>query len=279
MNNIIIKSLHVYPIKSCRGLERSRCLVDPLGLDHDRRMVIVNSKGEFMAQRIGKGRRGIPEMCLLKLTIGMDYFHLEIPKIDLLQVPFSHQGGEEIKVDIWGDTVQAVEVSTNISEKITQFLSKYIQDTYKLVWVPVNKGRPSRSKTIGSKIAAHDQEPFLVVSEESLNDLNQKILETGGTIVPMDRFRPNIVLSGGGAYWEDTVETISIGTVTLHRVGSCVRCAIPGIIQYSGERDKEPLSTLAIHRKNPEGKGVIFGSYFRHEGMGVIEPGNKLIIK
>jgi uncharacterized protein YcbX len=115
-----------------------------------------------------------------------------------------------------------------------------------------------------------DAYPFLLVGQSSLDDLNSKLMET----LPMNRFRPNIVFTGGGPYEEDTMHTFTIGNITFYGVKLCARCVMTTIDQENGRSGKEPLKTLARYRlKN---KKIMFGQNLAHEGLGEIRIGDEL---
>src|SRR5262249_19187395 len=117
-----------------------------------------------------------------------------------------------------------------------------------------------------------DGYPFLLISEASLSDLNERLAEP----VPMNRFRPNIVTSGSGSYAEDRWKTIRIGTLEFRVVKPCDRCVITTVNQSTGDKGIEPLRTLATYRKSEA--GVIFGQNLVHQGTGSIYVGDSIEI-
>jgi uncharacterized protein len=111
-----------------------------------------------------------------------------------------------------------------------------------------------------------DAYPFLLMTESSVADLNDRIQENGGDPVPMNRFRPNIVTDGSGALDEDTWTRFSIGGVTFRNAGPCARCIVTTTNQSTGERGKEPLRTLATYRRDAaDPTDVNFGINLIHE--------------
>jgi uncharacterized protein len=130
---------------------------------------------------------------------------------------------------------------------------------------------PVYARTERDQVHFADGYPFLLISQESLGDLNSRLAEP----LPMNRFRPNIVVAGGGApYLEDGWKRIRIGEMIFHVAKSCARCAITTTDQATAERGKEPLATLATYRKVE--RGVLFGQNLLHEANGTLRVGDRL---
>ena len=110
--------------------------------------------------------------------------------------------------------------------------------------------------------------PLLLASESSLADLNRRLPAP----LPMNRFRPNLVVRGAPAWAEDGWKRIRIGAVELALVKPCPRCAIPSVDQETGRRTGvEPLRTLAEFRRGEE--GALFGMNLVHLDRGELEVG------
>src|SRR5690606_28059433 len=109
--------------------------------------------------------------------------------------------------------------------------------------------------------------PFLITSQGSLDELNRQLQAKGQAPVPMNRFRPNIVLQGLDAYEEDYLAGLRIRHLTLAQVKRCARCPIPNIDQATAQSSSEPGLTLAEHRQFPE--GLLFGVNAVVAGAGV----------
>jgi uncharacterized protein YcbX len=115
--------------------------------------------------------------------------------------------------------------------------------------------------------------PFLLISEASLADLNRRI----GRTLPMQRFRPNLVVRGCAPYAEDHWRRIRIGGVGFRLVKPCSRCIIPSIDPATGERDgSEPLATLSRYRQT--GNKVYFGQNLIHDGPGRLAVGDRVVV-
>jgi hypothetical protein len=118
----------------------------------------------------------------------------------------------------------------------------------------------------GDRVSFADAYPLLVTTEASLRELNRRISEALGDPVPMNRFRPNLVLSGSEAFAEDTWKRIRIGNVVFRSAGPCARCIMTTTDQTTGQRGHEPLKTLAAFRRDPrEPSQVNFGQNLVNE--------------
>jgi uncharacterized protein YcbX len=113
----------------------------------------------------------------------------------------------------------------------------------------------------------------LVTTTASLNDLNSRL----EIPVPMDRFRPNIVIDGASPYEEDTWKYIRIGDQLLQFGKKCGRCTVTTIDQESGVSSHEPLKTLSTYRK--DGSKVCFGSYYLPYTKGNISVNDVIVVK
>jgi uncharacterized protein YcbX len=175
--------------------------------------------------------------------------------------------GLEIKVRVWDDWCGSIDQG----DEIARWLSDYLECECRLVrladmTVRHLDERYSRSGETGFA----DGFPFLLISEESLTDLNGRLVEP----LPMNRFRPNIVATGSSSYAEDGWQTIRIGTLEFRVVKPCARCVITTVDQATGNKGTEPLKTLATYRKSE--RGVMFGQNLVHCGSGSISVGDPI---
>lgn len=242
-------ALWVYPVKSCRGLLLSEARLTSRGLEHDREWMITRTDGTFITQR------EFPLLALIQTALDKDRLTLAAPKQGSLEVPLKSEPGLPREVRVWKDTCAA----TDQGDQAAGWLSDFLGLNVRLVRFDLSRRRLSNSHWTGeweAENAFADAFPILVLSEESLSDLNQRV---EGAALPMNRFRPNIVVNGGGAYVEDRTERWSSNGVTLRMVKPCVRCRITTTDQETAEVGKEPLRTLAQYRRDEELGGVIFG--------------------
>lgn len=245
MPELKLTQIWIYPIKSLGGISLSSAKVMGKGLQYDRRWMLVDESGVCMTQRV------YPKMALFKLSfnngqliITRDQHSL---KLDPEKRPISHA----ITVSIWNDKVSAFEVDPSYSK----WFSTLLGVPCRLIHFPEENARPvdPRYKVNDEHVSLADAYPFLIIGQSSLDDLNSKLANS----VPMNRFRPNFVFTGGAPYEEDTWRNFSIGSTRFVGVKLCDRCVLTTVNQDSAEKGIEPLKTLTSFRKR-ENK-VYFG--------------------
>ncbi len=242
-----IAALFVYPVKGCRGIALPSARVTERGLEHDREWMVVDSAGRFVTQRTE------PRLASIATAITATSLTLTVPGAEPLQVPLD-QSGVTGAVTVWRDTVPGIDQGSAAAA----WLSARLDGAYRLVRFDPAARRlcnPAYAGDSGAHTAFADGYPLLVLSEASLNDLNARL----ATPLPIDRFRPNLLLSGVDAYDEDYIDRIVSGDVTLKMVKPCIRCQVTTIDQRTLERGLEPLHTLAGYRHNALLDGVAFG--------------------
>ncbi|RZL69148.1 MAG: MOSC domain-containing protein, partial [Pedobacter sp.] len=177
----------------------------------------------------------------------------------------------EIAVSVWDDISNGVEVNEHVSAWFSNFMNMEV----KLVKMPMKAERKVDPKYAmqGEIVSFADGYPCLIIGQSSLDNLNQKLEET----VNMDRFRPNLVFTGGDAHIEDSIKTFTINNVEFHGVKPCARCVLITIDQITGIKGIEPLKTLANYRK--QNNKIMFGQNLIHKGEGIIKVGDELIIQ
>ncbi len=254
MADITLSGLHIYPIKSAAGIALSEAEVSDRGLKHDRRWMVVDPKGKFMTQRKH------PRMALIRVGL-TSQLELSAPGMADLALPLEPGAeAETLEVEVWGDRCPALAMGAEAQAWFSNFLETPCQ----LVYMPDHSQRPTAHGQLGDDklVSFADAYPFLLISEASLADLNQRLAEP----VPMNRFRPNLVVTGCEAFAEDGWKQIKIGEITFDLPKRCDRCSVPGVDQDSGIQNKEPLLTLAKFRLE-QGK-VWFGQNLLHHHSG-----------
>jgi MOSC domain-containing protein len=251
---IRITGLNIYPVKGCRGIALDSARVAVTGFEHDREWLITRPDGRFMTQR-EEPRLALIETALIDKPAPADTaLRLRIPGGSELQVSPAAPG-REVEVTIWKDNCAAFDAGDEAAE----FLTGYLGSPVRLVRFDARRKRassPEWTPGIEALNQFSDGFPWLLASEASLEDLNSRLQAK----LPMNRFRPNIVVSGLPPFGEDRLHDLTAGAVRLRRAKGCTRCIVTTTDQATGLRDgKEPLQALAKFRFDRELKGVVFG--------------------
>jgi uncharacterized protein YcbX len=238
-----VSQIWTYPVKSLGGIPMQRAQVLAKGLASDRRWMLIDGDNKFMTQRVNH------RMALFKTSWADDALRITYQG-DSIDIPRTSSGSEE-KAVIWDDTVSIVEVDTSISKWFTARLGA----PCRLVSFPEENERKVDPKyNLGnSQVSLADGYPVLVIGQGTLDDLNSRLENP----VPMNRFRPNVVFTGGEPFVEDTWTRFRIGENRFAAVKPCGRCALPTVDQDTGVMGKEPLATLNKYRKRDN--KVLFG--------------------
>jgi len=245
--NATLAALFIYPVKSCRGLALPRARLTTRGLEHDREWLIVDRDGRFVTQREQ------PRLAQIIPVLQSDALQLSAPGLPPINVDLK-QPTVVTEVTVWRDTLPAWDQG----DEAADWLSRWTGAPLRLARFDPAQRRYCNPDYVGDRGAHHafaDGYPVLVVSEASLADLNSRL----DSALPMNRFRPNIVLSGVEAFDEDHCAELGIGRVKLLLVKPCTRCRITTIDQETAEAGVEPLPTLASYRHDAELAGVAFG--------------------
>lgn len=257
-----VAELRIHPLKSGGIVRVDRVDVDALGPRHDRRWMAVGPAGDFLTQR------EVPRLARVRPILGADDggdgapLVLEAPGLPRLRVP---RARAPRTVRVWQDTVEARDCGDAAAEWLTAALER----PARLVHISEGSGReiPAPYGRPGARVAFSDALPFLILTRASVEDLNRRLPAP----LPIDRFRPNLVIEGAAAYTEDRWRRIRIGGLVLDVVKPCARCVVTATDQETGARGKEPLRTLAGYRKR-DGH-VWFAQNAVHLGTGVLEVG------
>jgi len=243
-----IAALFVYPVKSCAGIEIASAEITERGFAHDREWMIVDSGGRFLSQR------EVPALALIATALSPGGLELTAAgDATTIAIPFGYAGPRRT-VTVWRDTLPAIDQG----DEPAAWLSQRLERDVRLVRFDPGVRRLCNREYAGES-GAHtgfaDAYPLLVLSQPSLADLNARLARP----LPLNRFRPNILLSGCDPYDEDHIDEIVAGAVRMKLVKPCTRCQITTTDQHTGERGAEPLATLATYRVNPRLEGVTFG--------------------
>lgn len=252
-----LTELNLYPIKSCAGIALREATVTAAGLMsagiYDREWMVVDGGGRFLTQREH------PKMALIRPRINGDMLELRAPGMLRLQIPLDMPDPDRasaLDVQVWNDLVKAYDCD----DMTARWFSNAIGAECMLVRFHADARRVANTdwtNGIEAPTLFSDGYPMLVISEASLGDLNEKLLAQSREALPMNRFRPNIVIGGTGAFDEDFAGSITIGEVVLKPVKPCPRCPIPSVDQATGQIGPDPLDILQSYRANPRLDGAI----------------------
>ncbi|MCX4438835.1 MOSC domain-containing protein [Streptomyces albidoflavus] len=273
MPNAELTSLHVYPVKGTRGLTLPEATVEPWGLAGDRRWMLVDAEDRCITQR------GFPTLALISVTpLPGGGLRLAVPGQDPWEVPVPGPGAPAATVEIWKDKVRAVVGDAAASADVSSFLGREVR--------LVHLADPARDRLVDQEFAAPgetvsfaDGYPLLVTTTGSLDALNALIAEGDHAAegpLPMERFRPNLVVSGTGAWDEDTWARVAVGEVTFKVAKMCGRCVVTTTDQRTAERGREPLRTLSRHRRF--GSQLVFGQNLIPESTGTVRAGDPVTV-
>lgn len=267
-----LTALYVYPVKSLGGVSVERAAVDALGLVGDRRFLVVDEAGRFLTQRT------LPRMALIRTALSADSLHLSQEGRGGVTVPLAPDPAAPLRtVSVWKSEGLLAE---DAGDAAAAWLSDGLATRCRLVRIGPAFQRPilKPSAAAGDTVSFADAYPFLILSEASLADLNDRLAERGEEPLPMNRFRPNLVVSGCAPYAEDTWARFRIGDMTFRAGGSCARCVMTTTDQETAERGKEPLRTLATYRRDAgDPTDVNFGQNLIHETKtGVLRVGDEV---
>ncbi|WP_295798120.1 MOSC N-terminal beta barrel domain-containing protein [Mucilaginibacter sp.] len=261
-----ISELYIYPIKSLSGIAIKSAKITDRGFENDRRWLLVDSENRFLTQREH------PQMALLQQAIENNVLKV-IHKVNKQSFSISINNpstGSKVSVTIWDDICEA----EFVSDEADRWFSAMLGLNCRLVYMPDDTQRivDQRYAPENSVTSFSDAYPFLIIGQASLDDLNNRLAET----LPMNRFRPNIVFTGGEPYDEDLYGHFTIGDINFYGVKLCARCVLTTIDQETAKKGKEPLKKLASYRfKNNK---ILFGQNLIHNGFGQISIGHELIV-
>jgi uncharacterized protein YcbX len=249
-----LSGLILYPIKSCAGMAVQEAAVTSAGLFahgvHDREWMLVTEEGQFLTQREH------PRMALITpRSIGAS-LEISAPGARPLVLELAAEDGPARQVQIWDDTVSA----GDCGDAAAHWFSSVLGSPCRLVRFQRDVVRPTSTKWTGGVPAQTrfaDGYPLLLIGAASLADLNGKLAAAGREPLPMNRFRPNLVIEGIEAFEEDYLESLETGEFSIKPVKPCARCPIPSIDQATGLPGPDPLDILQAYRANSRMDGAV----------------------
>jgi len=255
----VLSELHVYPVKSCGGISLETATLGTRGVPGDRGWMVVDAAGRFITQRSD------PRLARIRTRLEPERLVLEAPDLPPLELP-RDAAGQQVEVTVWNDTGRAVDAGDGAAAWLREHLGRRVR----LVRMDgAFARRPNPEWATTGELSFVDAFPVLVISRASLEDLNRRL----PTPLPMNRFRPNLVIDGCAPFEEDRWGRIEVGGAVLRLVKPCTRCSTTTVEQETAQRGHEPLSTLATFRCWDRG-GVIFGQNAVVEVGGAIRVGD-----
>ncbi|HEY0652557.1 MAG TPA: MOSC domain-containing protein [Chryseosolibacter sp.] len=269
MKELTLREIWIYPVKSLGGIQMEKANAMGKGLEFDRRWMLIDEHNMFMTQRVHT------QMAMFKLTLSDR--NITVAKKNAEResaITFSADSipvGEKMRAKIWDDDVEVFEVDPGLSK----WFSTHLKMSCRLVTFPEKNPRPvdPKYKVNNEHVSLADAYPFLIIGQSSLDDLNTRLKEP----VPMNRFRPNFVFTGGAPFEEDTWREFKIGDKRFVGVKPCARCVLTTVNQETGEKGIEPLFTLSTYRKR-EAK-VLFGQNLVGVDTGIVRVGDKISVE
>jgi uncharacterized protein YcbX len=231
-----ISEINIYPIKSCRGISLMSVVVEPRGFEMDRRWLLVDKNDTFLTQR------ELPKLATIDVHLRGDAVEVRADVAQPMMIEPLFEGERKF-VRVWKSESEALPYDVDTNEWFSDVLGHEVQ----LLYMPDDAGRPvnPRFAQNGELLSFADGYPMMLLSEASLGDLNSRL----DTPLPMNRFRPNLVVHGAGPFAEDDWKRLKIGDAIFRTTKPCERCVITTVDPSRGEFDgKEPLRTLAAYR-------------------------------
>jgi len=246
--------LILYPIKSCAALPVNEAVATVSGLSahgvHDREWMLVTEEGLFLTQR------EFPRMATIVPRLDGDALVVTAPGMPILRLPLAQEEGAPTRrVQIWDDEVDAIDCG----DAAAAWFGEALQTTCRLVRFKPDLARPTSEKWTGgapSSARFADAYPLLLIGQAALDEINARMHAAGRDALPMDRFRPNLVVDGTDPFEEDYTETFRTSVVAIKPVKPCARCPIPAIDQATGIPGPDPLDILQSWR----GKAILDGA-------------------
>jgi uncharacterized protein len=294
-----ISALTLYPIKGCQGIILTEAFALNEGLAvklangemlHDRQFMVVDSQGQFITQR------EVPLMATIGVSIAAEGLSLSALGHESLHVPIGsklHKARKARKarnarnVVVWNFAGSGLDVGLSA----TAWFTKVLQRPAALVQFDSSVPRNCKEiGSIGSKTYFADSFGYLLISQASVTDLEQRMREhhqDASLALSANRFRANILLDGIAAYEEDHVRTFDFEGAVLEVVSKCVRCNVPGVDQSSGEVQlAQPTAVLDTYRLDLELGGSTIGvnairlqPVNQSDGYSIVKTGQKIAIE
>ncbi|MFC5723222.1 MOSC domain-containing protein [Streptomyces gamaensis] len=266
-----VLELTTYPIKGCAGTPLTETLLTEAGLAHDRTFMVVDEGGGFRSQRTD------PRLAVVRPEVDADGTRLLLraPGVDELRLDVDLLAARR-EVELFGRPYRGIDQGAEAAA----WFSEVLGAASRLVRVPPEQERVTDG-WIPGRCGYADSGATLVVCPASLAEFNRRVTERGGVALPMDRFRPNIVVGGEGwdePHTEDRARRFTVGNAELGYAKLATRCVVTTVDQDQGVKSgPEPLRTLATYRRRAKG-GVAFGAKFSVVRAGKLAVGDAVTV-
>ncbi|XP_047962745.1 mitochondrial amidoxime reducing component 2-like [Salvia hispanica] len=269
----LVKSIFVYPIKSCQGISVPQSTLTPNGLRWDRLWMVVNARGRMYTQRVE------PKLALIRVELPIEAFTqgwepdrasflvIKAEGMSTLKIPMVQPSAVADGVSVWAWSGSALDEG----EEAAKWFSEYLGKTSRLVrFDEASQSRPTLSDYVsGHNIKFNDWYPFHMISQGSLDALNARLAEP----VSINRFRPNFLVDGCEPFSEDLWNEVKIDEFVFMGGELCYRCKIPTVNQETAVMGSEPNETLMKFRSDR----VLVPNKKKHQGR--IYMGNMMVCK
>jgi uncharacterized protein YcbX len=241
-----LSQLILYPIKSCAAMPVAQAVATVSGLVaqgvHDREWMLVTEQGQFLTQR------EFPRMALIVPRVENGALVVAAPAMPPLRLPLAlEEGARTRRVQVWDDLVDAIDCGDGAAA----WFGAVLGTSCRLVRFKPDAARPTSEKWTGGAPASTrfaDAYPLLLIGAAALDDINARMRAAGRAALPMDRFRPNLVVEGTDPFEEDYTASLRAGALVIKPVKPCARCPIPAIDQATGIPGPDPLDILQSWR-------------------------------
>lgn len=260
-----ISEIWIYPVKSLGGIRCREAVSMEKGFAHDRRWMLVDEQNQFVTQREH------PQLALFSVELTNDELKIIHRKTtSSVEFPLSLRSDTQLNASIWNDEVAVDEVD----EEISNWFSRELGFPCRLVKFPEENQRPADKQYVSEpqQVSLADGFPYLIIGQSSLDELNRRLAEP----VTIQRFRPNLVFTGGEPFSEDKWKRFNIAAVPFEAVKPCARCILTTIHPDTGIRGKEPLQTLSVFRK--QDNRIYFGMNLIALAQGLIREGDEITL-
>jgi uncharacterized protein len=265
----MLASVHIYPLKGCRAIDLGEAVVEPWGLAGDRRWMLVDSDHRFVTQREhpALARVDISYGPGADITVSSDGY-------PTMRVAVPGEPTELLKVTVWRSRVLAAAAGPTADAWFCDYLGEQVRLVY--LDDPTRRAVNPEFGADGDVVSFADGYPLLLTNTASLNQLGDWLIAAGDQPVPMNRFRPNVVVTGDEPWAEDRWRRIRIGAVSFRVAKPCARCVVTTTDQQTGKRSTQPLRILAARRR--VGKNLLFGQNIIPDSPGLIRVGDPVKI-